>query len=158
MQPTKPRSLLLVGIICAAAGWLIIRATFARLPALPWTGVPAIVLLAVGEVLTGRNLRARLSGRGKPVQPMAVARIAALAKASSAVAAAVGGLAAGFALYVAGSLAKSLPRTDELAAAATLAAALGLIAAALYLERSCRTPDEPDDDLPPDGPDMGPLA
>jgi hypothetical protein len=153
VQPTRPRSLLLTGVVCAAIAWLGARATFATLPALPWTAVPALALLAIGETLIGRNIRARLGGRGsgKPVQPIAVARLVALAKASSVVAAVFGGLAAGFGIYVADSLNKPVPRADALAATGTLAAALALAAGALFLERSCRTPDEPPDRDRPDG-------
>ena len=77
-----------------------------------------MLLLAVGEAVAGHNLRARLTGRraGKPLEPIAVARMAALAKASSAAAAALGGLAAGFAIYVTGLLDKAVPRHDAYAA------------------------------------------
>ena len=57
----------------------------------------------------------------------------ALAKASSLVAAAVGGLAAGVDIYLSGSLNASVPRQDEVTAAVTLAAAVLLACAALYL-------------------------
>jgi hypothetical protein len=149
--PTRPRTLVAVAVICAAAAWLAVRASFAGLPPLPWTAIPALLLLAFGEVLIGRNLAARRRGRrgGKPLEPMAVARLAALAKASSVVAAIFGGSAAGFASYVLGSLDKSVPRHDAVAAAATLAAAAALLAAALYLEQSCRAPRPPDTDQAP---------
>ena len=75
---------------------------------------------------------------GKPVEPIAVARMAALAKASSAAAAVFGGLAAGFRIYVAGPLGKGVPRADAYAAGGTVIAAAALTAAALYLERCCR--------------------
>jgi len=102
-------------------------------------------------VLIGRNLAARRRGRrgGKPLEPIAVARLAALAKASSVVAAIFGGLAAGFAAYVAGSLDKAVPRHDAIAALVTLAAAVALAAAALYLEQSCRALRPPDTDGAP---------
>ncbi|HBW18574.1 MAG TPA: DUF3180 domain-containing protein, partial [Actinobacteria bacterium] len=53
-------------------------------------------------------------------------------------------LAAGFLIYVAGSLQKVVPRSDALAAAGTVLAAAVLVAAALYLERCCRSPEPPD--------------
>ena len=114
MTPTRPGSLLLIGAVCAAIAWLVVRETFATLPPLPWTAVPALALLAIGEAIVGRNLKARMEGRrpGKPVEPIAVARTAALAKASSAAAVALGGLAAGFGAYVAGQLGKDVPRAD----------------------------------------------
>jgi hypothetical protein len=143
-------TLLVLGVLCAALAWLTVSETFATLPPLPWTAVPALLLLAVGEAVAGRNLKARLDGRrpGKPIEPIAVARMAALAKASSAAAVAIGGLAAGFGAYVAGQLDKNVPRGDALAAAGTLLAAAALTAAALYLERCCRTrpPRDPDED------------
>ena len=74
----------------------------------------------------------------------------AFAKASSVAAAVFGGLAAGFLIYVAGSLGKTIPRHDAIVAGSTLAAAVLLAAAALYLERCCRAPRPPDeDDFPP---------
>jgi hypothetical protein len=146
VNPTRPGTLLAVVVICAALAWLIVRQTFASLPPLPWTAVPAMLLLAIGEVIAGRNLKARISGRrpGKPLQPIAVARMAALAKASSAAGAALGGLAAGFGIYVAGELQKDVPRADAIAAAATVLAAAALVAGALYLERCCRAPRPPE--------------
>ncbi len=148
MQPTKPWTLLVIAAISAALAWLVVWLTFASLPPLPWTPVPALALLAAGEFGFGRNLSTRLGGRpgARPVQPMAVPRVVALAKASSAAAAAFGGLAAGFAFYALGSLDKPALRHDALVAAAMALAALALVAAALYLERSCRAPDPPDDD------------
>ena len=138
MTPTKARNLVLAGLICAIGMWLLLRQVYASLPPLPWSGVPALGLLALAEALTGWNVRARLAGRGTPIQPIAVARMAALAKASSLVGALIGGLAAGFLIYVSTSLDKSSYRSDALVAAATLGTALLLIAAALYLEYGCR--------------------
>jgi hypothetical protein len=146
VTPTRPTTLIVVGVLCAALAWLTVSETFTTLPPLPWTAVPALLLLAIGEVVAGRNLSARLDGRrpGKKVEPIAVARMAALAKASSAAAVAIGGLAAGFGAYVAGQLDKNVPRGDALAAGGTILAAAALTAAALYLERCCRA--RPPDD------------
>jgi hypothetical protein len=152
VKPTRPGTLAAIAAVCALAAWLAVRATFAGLPTLPWTAVPALLLLAMGETGIGRNLRRRIRGRrsGKPVAPLAVAQVVALAKASSVAATALGGLAAGFLIYVLGSLNKTVPRGDALAAGATLASAAALVAAALYLENCCRAPpasDATDNDL-----------
>jgi hypothetical protein len=138
MTPTKARTLVLTGLICAVGMWLLLRQVYASLPPLPWSGVPALALLAIAEAITGRNVRARLAGHGTPIAPIAVARIAALAKASSLAGSLIGGLAAGFLIYVSASLGKSAYRSDAVVSGATLAAALLLIAAALYLEYGCR--------------------
>ena len=68
----------------------------------------------------------------------------ALAKASALVAAAVAGVAAGFDIYLSGSLNAPVPRQDAVTAAVTLGAAVILACAALYLEYCCRVPDVPD--------------
>jgi hypothetical protein len=138
MTPTKARTLVLTALICAVGMWLLLQQAYTSLPPLPWSGVPALALLAIAEAITGRNVRARLAGRGTPIPPIAVARMAALAKASSLAAALIGGLAAGFLIYVSGSLDKSAYRSDATVSGATLGAAVLLVAAALYLEYGCR--------------------
>ncbi len=125
MQPTKSWSLVVVAVCCAVLAWLAATIGFANFPPLPWTAVPALLLLAFGEVLFARNLRMRLGEGGlpgdtaggtgvKPVDPAAVPRVVALAKASSIAAAAFGGLAAGFGIYTLASLGKPVPRHDAL--------------------------------------------
>lgn len=145
MTPTRPWTLAAVAVVCAMVAWLAVRATFASLPPLPWTAIPAMLLLAIAEGWIGRGLRARIRGRreGKPLAPIAVARMVALAKASSLTAAVLGGLAAGFFVYTLGFLDKPVPRTDAIRTGVTLAAAIVLCAAALYLEHSCRAPGPP---------------
>jgi hypothetical protein len=148
MSPTRPWALLAVAAVCAVAAWLVARSSFAELPTLPWSGAPALLVLAAAEAISGRNLRARIQGRrgGKPLAPIAVARMAALAKASSMGAAAFGGIAAGFFAYTAGFLDMTVPRGDAINAGITAASAGILVAAALYLERCCRAPSRREDD------------
>jgi hypothetical protein len=147
MKPTKIRTLALVALVCALLSWLLLRLVYASLPPLPWTGVPALLLLAIGEAVSGRNVRARLRGAGgTKIAPIAVARMAALAKASSLAAALIGGLALGFLVYVLGSVDKPAFRTDAITAGVTLGSAMALMAAALYLEQGCRVPSRRDED------------
>jgi hypothetical protein len=147
MKPTRISTLVIIAVVCAAAGWLLLRAVYAKLPPLPWTGVPALLIAAVAEAWTGRDLKARISGRRqglKPVAPLFVTRMVALAKATSVAAAIIAGFAAGFDFYLAGSLNASTPREDALTAVITFVAAVLLACAALYLENSCRVPEDPD--------------
>ena len=152
MTPTKARTLVLTALICAVGMWLLLQQVYTSLPPLPWSGVPALALLAIAEAITGRNVRARLAGRGTPIPPIAVARLAALAKASSLVGALIGGLAAGFLIYVSGSLDKSAYQSDATVSGATLGAAVLLVAAALYLEYGCRVRNGPDQGAEPGQP------
>ena len=158
MKPTRISTLVIIAVVCAAVGWVLLRAVYAKLPPLPWTGVPALLIAAVAEAWMGRDLKARIAGgrgarRGgdqgtrsgpKPVAPLFVSRMVALAKASSVAAAIIAGFAAGFDLYLAGSLNASTPRQDALTAVITFVAAVLLACAALYLENSCRVPEDPD--------------
>jgi Protein of unknown function (DUF3180) len=148
MRPTRTSTLTIVAVVCALATWLLLRSIYTKLPPLPWTGVPALLVAAVVEAWTGRDLRARIAGkRGlKPAAPLFVSRMVALAKASSVAAAVIAGLSAGFVVYLAGSLNAAIPKQDALTAAVTFAAAVVLACAALYLEYCCRVPNTPDRD------------
>jgi hypothetical protein len=156
MRPTRVSTLVLAAVVCAALTWLLLRSVYQKLPPLPWTGVPALLIAAVAEAWTGRDLKARIaarrgSGQGarrelKPPAPLFVSRMVALAKASSLAAAIIAGIAAGFDIYLAGSLSASVPREDALTAVITFASAVVLACAALYLEYCCRVPGDRDDD------------
>jgi hypothetical protein len=148
MKPTRTSTLAVIAVIFAVAGWLLLKGIYAKLPPLPWTGVPALLVAAGAEALIGRDIKVRIAGRRglKPAAPLFVSRMVALAKASSLVAAMAGGFAAGFDIYLSGSLNAAVPRQDALTAAVTLACAVVLACAALYLEYCCRVPDAPDRD------------
>jgi hypothetical protein len=168
VKPTRVSTLVVLTAICAVLGWLLLRALYAKLPPLPWTGVPALLIAALAEAWTGRDLKARIMGRRgsgqgmgrgsgqgagrggqgtdrglKPVAPLFVTRMVALAKATSLAAAIIAGFAAGFDIYLSGSLSASVPRQDALTAVITFAAAVVLACAALYLENCCRVPEDP---------------
>jgi Protein of unknown function (DUF3180) len=148
MKPTRTLTLVVVAVVCAVLSWLLLRAVYQRLPPLPWTGVPALLVTAVAEAWTGRDLQARIAGRRgtKPVAPLFVSRMVALAKATSLAAAAIAGLALGFVIYLSGSLNAVVPRQDAVTAAVTFGAAVVLACAAMYLEYCCRVPNAPDRD------------
>ena len=153
MKPTRTSTLAIVAVVCAVASWLLLRSVYEKLPPLPWTGVPALLVAAGAEAWTGRDLRTRIAGRRglKPAAPLFVSRMVALAKASAVAGAAIAGLSAGFIVYLSGSLSVPIPRQDALTAAVTLAAAVVLACAALYLEYCCRVPDAPDRDRSDEG-------
>jgi hypothetical protein len=148
MKPTRTSTLAIVAVVCALAAWVALRSVYEHLPPLPWTGVPALLVAAIAEAWTGRDLKGRIAGRRglKPAAPLFVSRMVALAKASSLAASAIAGLAAGFIIYLSGSLNAAVPRQDAVTAAVTLASAVLLACAALYLEYCCRVPNAPDRD------------
>jgi hypothetical protein len=148
VKPTRPWTLLLIMVVCAAITRALLTVLYSKLPPLSWTFVPAVLIAAAAEAWTGRDLHARISGRAgyKPAPPLFVARMVALAKASSQVASLIAGVAAGFCIYLSGMLDATTPRSDMIVSSVTFGAALVLVAAALYLEHCCRVPKRPGDD------------
>ena len=167
MTQTPLRWLVGIAVVCALVTWPLLRHSYSSLPPLPWTLVPTLGLLAIAEAAAGRTLRARISGqdavgrngtephrpqfrpadarRSKRLDPEAMVRTLALARASAYAAAVVAGAAAGFLIYLASTLTRSTPHSDLFAALGIFVAAVLLTMAAVYLERSCRLPDGPAD-------------
>jgi hypothetical protein len=152
VKPTRVRTLLLIALAFALITRALLTVGYSKLPPLSWTFVPALLIAAVAEAWTGHDLHARITGATgyKPVAPLFAARMVALAKASSQVAALIAGVAAGFCIYLSGMLDETTPRSDMIVSAVTFGAALALVVAALYLEYSCRIPEKSDrrDDQP----------
>jgi hypothetical protein len=154
--PTRIRDLVGYAIAVTVITWLAMRQWYGDLPGLNWFVPLSLLLLAIAETLAANQLRDRIRRRpGAPaVQPLVAARMFALAKASAVVGAFVLGIWAGLLVY-------TVPRVDQLAAARDdtrtgivgVVAALALVAAALWLEYSCRAPAPPDSDrsIRPDG-------
>jgi len=154
VKPTRARTLLLVGVLAAAVTWALLKSVYASLPPLTWTGVPALLIAAGVEAWAGRDLRARIQGKqgARPAPPLFVARIVALAKASSQTAALLAGICAGFMIYLSGMASAPTPRGDLVNASLSFGGCLVLLAAALFLEYCCRVPGNPnsdDDSVPP---------
>jgi hypothetical protein len=177
MIAIRVRWLVAIVVVCALVTWPLLRHSYSSLPPLPWTVVPTLALLAIAEVVAGRTLRARIIGldatrkngaglyrpefhptagpefhrtaaqRPRRLDPAAMVRTLALAKASAYAAAVVAGVAAGFLIYLVSSMARSQPHGDLIAALAIFVAAVLLMMAAVYLERSCRLPDDSADGM-----------
>jgi purine-cytosine permease-like protein len=150
VTPTRPRTLLLLVLGFGALAYLVAAVAYGSLPVLPRYAPVSVVLLAVVELGMAKVVRDRLAHRlddrgrpkGRPLHPMQVARAAVLAKASSAGGAVLLGAYGGL-------LAWTLPRRgvllaterDASVAAFSAVGCLGLVVAALVLERACRRPD-----------------
>lgn|GEM_PF-3295231 len=145
MTPTRLRELLAAVGVVGVLAYLVLMLTYADLPAIPRTAPLSLLIVGLVELQTANITRNRLRSRGgaKPIAPLTVARLAALAKASSLAGAAIAGFWAAVLVYTA-------PRTDEFGTAGTdaVTAGLGLGSAAvlvvggLLLERVCRIPKD----------------
>ncbi|MEV4299215.1 DUF3180 domain-containing protein [Microbispora rosea] len=145
MKPSNPGVLVGLVVVFGLLTWGLLLRFYSVVPTLPWTAIPTTLLLAIGEAYTGWLTRARILRRPdtKPVEPLAVARLAALAKATAYVGAAFGGIFAGFVVHVLELLDLDKPRQDALVGGGSFVACVILICAALFLEHCCRVPGEP---------------
>jgi uncharacterized protein (DUF983 family) len=153
MRPTSISVLVVAGLAAAAVAWLLLSFFYAQWPPLPWLPLVVIAALAALECFLAQNTAARVQRKpGAPrVEPLAVARYAVLAKASSL----AGALYAGFSTGVLAWLLlepTQAARDDTPAAVGGVVVSLALVGAALWLERACRVPDQPSHDDEPDRP------
>jgi hypothetical protein len=148
VKPTRPVVLIVLVVAVGAITWAVLGFTYVSLPPMPWTAVPTLLLLALGEAATGFNVRARIQRKPdtKPVEPLVVVRMAALGKASAHAAAVLVGVFGGFVGYLGSSLDKPTPRSDFFVSVGTFLAALVLVGAALFLEYACRVPKRPEEE------------
>ena len=148
MRATSLRMLLLLAVVMGGAGWLLADQAYGSLVRLPGYAPATAVIIAAFELGLAKTIADQINHRssGRGMHPLQVARALALAKASSAAGALLLGLYSGLFGW-------TFPRRGTIAAAShdalvsgvSAGAALLLVVAALVLERSCRTPREPDE-------------
>ncbi|WP_432908433.1 DUF3180 domain-containing protein [Micromonospora matsumotoense] len=147
MGPTRFSTLVVAVLAAAALAWLLISSFYySGMPRLPWLPVVTLGGLAVLEAYAAVNTRSRIErkpGR-EPVNPLLVARFVVLAKASALAGAIFLGCYAGLTGWLFVEPTNAAIQDRPAAGAGTLAS-LALVAAALWLERSCRVPESDDD-------------
>ncbi|SCL20995.1 Protein of unknown function [Micromonospora nigra] len=151
MGPTRISTLVVAALAAAAIAWLLVSGFYRDLPDLPWLPVVTLAALAVLEAYFAINTRSRIErkpGR-EPVNPLVVARFVVLAKASALVGAIFTGFYAGLTSWLFVQTTRAATE-DRPAAGAGLLASVALVVAALWLERSCRVPERPEDEREPD--------
>ncbi|ONI78851.1 hypothetical protein ALI144C_29225 [Actinosynnema sp. ALI-1.44] len=146
MKFTRPRDLVIAGLLAAVVLYVILQSAYGSMPPLPTLAGVTLVVIAAVDVVLAFSLRSRIRGtrRDKPVEALTAARAVALAKASSVLGAIMLGAWVGVFVYV-------FPKRSDVVAAGndTSSAVIGalcaaaLIAAGLWLEHCCKTPDEP---------------
>lgn len=149
MGPTRKRELTVAAIGAAVVSYLLIGALYRWFPPITvWSGV-SLLVVAVAEALWARYVRTKIDegeigdARGW-LHPLAVARSVMVAKASAWVGALVLGWWVGVLVYF-------LPRhswqravaEDTGGAVVAALSALALVAAALWLQHCCKSPQDP---------------
>lgn len=151
MGLTRKRDLAAATALAAVVGFLAIHGLYRYFPPITlWTGL-SLLAVAAAEAWWAASVRGRIRegrvgvGAGR-LHPLAVARSVAIAKASAW----AGALMLGWWIAV---LAYLLPRRTDLrvaaadtpGAAVAAVSAFALVAAALWLQQSCRSPGDPAD-------------
>lgn len=148
MRPTGWRLPLGIVVISGLLSALVVSGVYGALPILPWTMIPTLGLLALGEGIAAYHTRRRIrrAPGTLPIQALAAARLVALAKSSILLGSLAVGIFGGFALALLDRLHASAARTDALTAVGTAGAGVLLLVAAVLLEYACRVPDDEDSD------------
>ena len=146
MKPTRIGVLVGLAVLAGGLGYVFTRSYYASVQSPSVLAPLSLLLLALAEGYTASLTHGRLTGRPgtRPINPLVVARLAALAKATSPVGALATGAYVGFLVHVA-QTSSAAARHDTRTAAVGVGCSVGLVVAALALERVCRA-KPPDDD------------
>ncbi|MER5310040.1 DUF3180 domain-containing protein [Streptomyces sp. NPDC002773] len=121
------------------------------LPSVPIAAPIVLAVIAAVLTATALSIRARLKAQrdrrpgAKGVEPLMAARAVVFGQASALVAALVAGMYGGTGVFLLAFLDVPARRDQALYAALAVATGIGVIAAALFLERVCRLPEDDDE-------------
>ncbi|MEE1790086.1 DUF3180 domain-containing protein [Streptomyces sp. BE308] len=122
------------------------------LPSVPLAAPIVLAVIAVVLLATALSIRARLRAQrerrpgAKGVEPLMAARSVVFGQASALVAALVAGMYGGTGVFLLGFLDIPPRRDQAIYAGLSVVAGIAVIAAALFLERVCKLPEDHDDD------------
>ncbi|MBC2863839.1 DUF3180 domain-containing protein [Streptomyces mexicanus] len=153
MKELRIRVLIGVFVVAGVLSWAGARLWNAvgTLPSVPLAAPVVLALIAVVLLSTALSLRARLKAQrerrpgAKGVDPLMAARAVVFGQASALVAALVAGMYGGTGVFLLELLDIPTRRDQALYAGFSVLAGLAVIAAALFLERVCRLPEDDDD-------------
>lgn len=157
MKQLRIRTLAGILVLAGVLSWAVAKLldSYGSLPSVPVAAPIVLAVIATVLLATALSLRARLKAQRerrpevKPVEPMMAARAVVFGQASALVAALVAGLYGGTGVFlVINDLDIPARRDQAIYAGLSLVAGIAVIAAALFLERVCKLPDDDDDDRP----------
>ncbi|MER7405538.1 DUF3180 domain-containing protein [Streptomyces sp. NPDC000070] len=154
MKELRIRVLVGVFVVAGVLSWAGARLwnSIGTLPSVPVAAPIVLALLAVVLLATALSLRARLKAQrerqpdAKGVDPMMAARAVVFGQASALVAALVAGMYGGTGVFLLESLDNPARRDQAISAGFSVLAGIGVIAAALFLERVCKLPEDDEHD------------
>jgi len=116
-------------------------------PTVPWSAVVTLLFLAAVLGALAWGTYRTLHVRQEPVEPSRGVALLVLAKASAVAGALVAGAYLGFGLSFVESWEVALPRQRVVRSAVAMLSAVAVVVAALLLERACRVPIDPEDEV-----------
>ncbi|WP_345577687.1 DUF3180 domain-containing protein [Streptomyces prasinosporus] len=150
MKELRIRVLAGVFVVAGILSWAGARLwnSLGTLPSVPVAAPVVLALIAVVLAATALSLRARLRAQrerrpeAKGVDPLMAARAVVFGQASALVAALVAGMYGGVGVFLLESLDVPARRDQAVYAGFAVLAGIAVIAAALFLERVCRLPED----------------
>ncbi|GAA3186176.1 MULTISPECIES: DUF3180 domain-containing protein [Streptomyces] len=161
MKELRIRVLAGVFVVAGILSWAGARLwnSLGSLPSVPVAAPVVLALIAVVLAATALSLRARLKAQrerqhdAKGVDPLMAARAVVFGQASALVAALVAGMYGGVGVFLLESLDVPARRDQAVYAGFSVLAGIAVIAAAIFLERVCKLPEDDDN-----GPGTAPAA
>ncbi|MFD0316492.1 DUF3180 domain-containing protein [Streptomyces flavalbus] len=162
MRELRIRTLAGVFVVAGILSWAGARLwnSVGTLPSVPLAAPIVLALIAAVLLSTALSLRARLKAQrerrpdAKGVDPMMAARAVVFGQASALVAALVAGMYGGTGVFLLEYLDVPARRDQAIYAGTSVVAGIAVIAAALFLERVCKLPEDDDQN----GPSAAPAA
>ncbi|MER6071721.1 DUF3180 domain-containing protein [Streptomyces sp. NPDC001852] len=156
MRELRIRVLAGVFVVAGILSWAGARLwnSIGTLPSVPLAAPIVLALIAVVLLATALSLRARFKAQrerrpgAKGVDPLMAARAVVFGQASALVAALVAGMYGGTGVFLLELLDIPARRDQAFYAGFSVLAGIGVIAAALFLERVCKLPED-EDQKPP---------
>ncbi|MFF1275193.1 DUF3180 domain-containing protein [Streptomyces marokkonensis] len=150
MKELRIRVLAGVFVVAGILSWAGARLwnSVGTLPSVPVAAPIVLALIAVVLAATALSLRARLKAQrerqpdAKGVDPLMAARAVVFGQASALVAALVAGMYGGAGVFLLESLDIPARRDQAIYAGFSVLAGIGVIAAAIFLERVCKLPED----------------
>ncbi|MEU3843082.1 DUF3180 domain-containing protein [Streptomyces sp. NPDC028635] len=153
MRELRIRALVGVFVVAGILSWAGARLwnSVGTLPSVPLAAPIVLALIAVVLLATALSLRARLKAQrdrvpdAKGVDPLMAARAVVFGQASALVAALVAGMYGGTGVLLLELLDIPARRDQAIYAGLSVVAGIAVIAAALFLERVCKLPEDEDE-------------
>ncbi|MBM9505213.1 DUF3180 domain-containing protein [Actinacidiphila acididurans] len=151
MRTLRIRTLAGLFAVAVVLAWAIAHLwdSAGTLPGVPLAAPIVLALIAVALFATALSIRARLRAQrerrpgAKGVDPLAAARAVVFGQASALVAAVVSGLYGGACVYLIMYKLDMSPRREQaIYSGAAVLAGIAVVAAAIFLERICKLPDD----------------